>query len=463
MKNFCKKFGSLLLAVIGIFTFTACGNNNDDNNKLPGDVTVSEWTDESVTGTLGIRVWKGGFGTLWLENVAAGFKKHYPNVNVSVKPTEERKQIYSEIISGVESKYDLFFSEAVLKEQSSHLLDLSDVYDYKWEGEDRKISEKLNSTMINVCTVNGTQYMIPSYGGALLIANKLYKNKKINLMAVTHCVNRVLGGNAIKKINGYYNHADIPVGVAERYAIDVDRLYEDFYQKLQYRKDFKGFLFKPSFYRLLDVIVDQKENIIENFESAYSLIIKKLKEAENGSVTLVCIGQMNNLADLIKNNIELLKEKINRIVVMCGNFQQSGEYYDDGETLWYGEFNIILDKESAKNVFAEKDLPLDIIDYNVGCNILTGSGLIGQEDNPVYKMYKLHGKGKECPSWDPIALLCASELYKDCFTVSGYGTVSVSDKGKTTFTEGEGKHRLISVKENKKEHLREVINGIYKE
>ena len=300
-------------------------------------------------------------------------------------------------------------------------------------------------------------------GGALAIANKLHETKKINLMAVTHCVNKAAGGSAIRKINGYYRHEDISVGIAERYAIDADRLYEDFYQKLRYRKDFKGFPVKPSFYRLLREAIGVNEKTTEKFESACSVILKKLEESKDYDTTLVCIGQMNNFADLISGNGEFLRKKIKRAVVMCGNFKQQGEYYDDGETLWYGEFNILLDKESAKTVFAAKDFPVDILDYNVGCDILTGSGLTGQEDNPVYKMYKLHGKGRECPSWDPIALLYASGLYDECFETGAYGTVNVSEKGKTVFAEGEGKHRLISVKEDKKEYLRNVINGIFKE
>lgn len=167
MSNLSKKIGSLLLAGISVVIFASCGKSNNEGSDLPDDIEVSEWTDESVNGTLGIRVWKGGFGTLWLENVAAGFKKHYPNVSISVKPSEERKQVYSEIVSGLETKYDVFFSEALVKEQTDYLIDLSEVYDFQWEGEDRKISEKINPTMIDACTVNVKPYMVPSYAGGM--------------------------------------------------------------------------------------------------------------------------------------------------------------------------------------------------------------------------------------------------------------------------------------------------------
>ena len=63
--------------------------------------------------------------------------------------------------------------------------------------------------------------------GALAIANKLKNEGKIDILAVTHSVNKKIGGEAINLINDSYGNADIPVGIAERYALNVDEFYEE--------------------------------------------------------------------------------------------------------------------------------------------------------------------------------------------------------------------------------------------
>lgn len=297
--------------------------------------------------------------------------------------------------------------------------------------------------------------------GALLLANYYHNQKDINLLAVTHCVNRIKGAVAIEKINDYYGNGDIQIGVSNDYAFNVDNLFEEFFLKLKYRDDFQGFNEKPSFYKLLNAVVLDEETKGKVYNNAVELLIDKLKNAEDKSVTLVCIGQLNNFANLIKTDKELVKRKLKKAVVMCGNFKQDGDYYDDGETLWHGEFNVIMDVKSAKAVVSNSDLEIDFVDYNNGDDIVTGDGLIGQEDNPVYKMYKIHGRGRECSSWDLVALMCATGLYNGLFERSNSGTVEIINNGKTVFNVGGGKHRLITVKD--KLLVREEINKIFQE
>ena len=76
--------------------------------------------------------------------------------------------------------------------------------------------------------------------GALAVANILINEGKINILAVTHSVNKKIGCDAIKLINDYYGNPDIPVGVAERYALNVDEFYEEFYAKFHYADGFPG-------------------------------------------------------------------------------------------------------------------------------------------------------------------------------------------------------------------------------
>ena len=298
--------------------------------------------------------------------------------------------------------------------------------------------------------------------GALVVANKLHAQKRMNLLAVTHCVNRNKGAFAIKKINEYYGNGDIPVGVSKGYAFEVERFYEEFFLKLKYRDDFAGFPEKPSFYKMLDGCFGDSFSPDEPFAFSHEVIVEQLEIADDQSVTLVCIGQLNTFATLVKNYHELLKKKVKKAVVMCGNFAQDGEYFDDGETLWHGEFNVIMDLESARTVIEKAEIPIDFIDFHQGVDVLTGEGLSGQTDNPAYKMYQIHKKGRECPSWDPIAVVYASGEYGDLFSATPFGKVALDKRGRTTFCVGDGRHRLVSISAENKKKLRTVINDYFR-
>ena len=174
---------------------------------------------------------------------------------------------------------------------------------------------------------------------------------------------------------------------------------------------------------------------------------------------MVCIGQLNDFAALVETNFELLKKKLKQAVVMSGNFLQKEDF--DGARN-NSEFNVLMDIKSAETVINGADLPIDFIDFNNGVDIRTGNGLNGQEDNPVYKMYKLHGEGRECASWDIVALLYAVDVCKDCFETSSYGKVFVNGNGKTLFLNKTGRHRIVYIKNDKKAALRSVINELLK-
>ena len=76
--------------------------------------------------------------------------------------------------------------------------------------------------------------------GASVVANILINEVKINIFAVTHSVNKKIVCDAIKLINDCYGNPDIPVGVVERYTLNVDEIYEEFYAKFHYSDGFPG-------------------------------------------------------------------------------------------------------------------------------------------------------------------------------------------------------------------------------
>lgn len=297
--------------------------------------------------------------------------------------------------------------------------------------------------------------------GALAVANILINEGKINILAVTHSVNKKIGCDAIKLINDYYGNPDIPVGVAERYALNVDEFYEEFYAKFHYADGFPGWGEKPTFFKILNNLNLKKyKNVV--YRPAKEVIIEKFNESDDKSVTVVCIGQANNIADVLETNGALFKKKVKRVVVMCGNFNDYDYEYRLGDMYWKGEFNVLLDIRSMQRLFAERDLPIFVLDFNQGFDVLSGASLQNKSDNPVKMAYFVHGNGINfnLPSWDIMALMFASGEFNDMFSLGEKGSVSVDDNGKTTFRQGNGEHCLIYRKTEQKSFA-DRINGLF--
>lgn len=297
--------------------------------------------------------------------------------------------------------------------------------------------------------------------GALAVANILINEGKINILAVTHSVNKKIGCDAIKLINDYYGNPDIPVGVAERYALNVDEFYEEFYAKFHYADGFPGWGEKPTFFKILNNLNLKKyKNVV--YRPAKEVIIEKLDESDDKSVTVVCIGQANNIADVLETNGALFKKKVKRVVVMCGNFNDYDYEYRLGDMYWKGEFNVLLDIRSMQRLFAERDLPIFVLDFNQGFDVLSGASLQNQSDNPVKMAYFVHGNGINfnLPSWDIMTLMFASGEFNDMFSLGEKGSVSVDDNGKTTFRQGNGEHCPIYRKTEQKSFA-DRINGLF--
>ena len=297
--------------------------------------------------------------------------------------------------------------------------------------------------------------------GALAIANMLKNKGELEILAVTHSVNKKIGCDAIKLVNDYYKNAGIPVGVAERYALNADRFYEEFYAKFHYAESFPGWGEKPTFYKILNKFdLGKYENVV--YRSAKEIIIGTLEKSEDKSVTVVCIGQANNVADVLETNGVLFKKKVKRVVVMCGNFNDYDYEYRLGDMYWKGEFNVLLDIHSMQRLFAERDLPIYVLDFNQGFDVLSGAPLQSQTDNPVKTAYFVHGNGTNfnLPSWDIMAVMFASGEFTDMFSLGEKGSVTVDDNGKTTFRQGNGEHRLIYRKTEQKAFA-DCINELF--
>lgn len=160
------------LAISTAASLTACfgggGSSESDSESVvlnTEGVTGADYVDETLTGNLNLRVWDGGYGTQWLQNMAAAFQKRYPNTTVEIFDTVERQAISSELQGGVSKEYDIYFLEALMSDDV--LVDVSDVYEMTNPEETVKVGDKINLTFKDVYSgPNGIKYGIPSYTGS---------------------------------------------------------------------------------------------------------------------------------------------------------------------------------------------------------------------------------------------------------------------------------------------------------
>ena len=156
--NIFKKAIAGLCCLCTAFSVCACGggeNFQSESVDLENDI---------LAGSLNIRVWDGGFGLKWLDNVIVAFNEKYPDVNIEVFDSTERQQVFGDIV-GKGTKYDLVFSDALLADYADCLEPIDDVYTYTNKGEASTVGDKLIDLYREYLNNKGHYYQIPSQVG----------------------------------------------------------------------------------------------------------------------------------------------------------------------------------------------------------------------------------------------------------------------------------------------------------
>ena len=259
--------------------------------------------------------------------------------------------------------------------------------------------------------------------GAIALVNIFNNLGKINVLGMTHTTSIKYGPAAIDAINQYYGN-DFPIGA-------TPRINHCMYDSKEFTK------------KICDVFshkYDERDKVI----SSVSLIRKLLSTVKDNSVTFVCIGQLNNVSDLLDSKadeyslltgIELVKKKINKFVVMGGLFKENNDEFIYHNIVLKSEYNIACDIKSAQNFI--KKVPVKVIfsDFLNGYQIFTGKSLLESNlDSPVKLAYQIFiNKPRE--SWDLLTVWYAIFDNDDIFKISPNGTIKILDDGVTLFDE----------------------------
>ena len=289
--------------------------------------------------------------------------------------------------------------------------------------------------------------------GALALANIFHNKNLIEILGMTHTTSLNWGWNCIDIVNRHYGNDNINVGVTSRknYCVENTNRYAEKMTKA-----------------LGDV-----ELLNKKYPNSIKLMRKTLANALKNSVTMVFIGQLANASDLLDSladeisslsGVELVKEKVDKIVVMGGLFKEEDETVMFCGNEYHSEYNIVCDVDSSKNVVKKCPVPLVFSDFKVGYQIHTGGPLLKENNlsHPVTFAYKTFQNSPR-ESWDLLALWYAALGCDDMFTVSNKGIVSILDDGTTIFNENEfGNHYYLRLN-NSIDNIVNKIDNVLKE
>ena len=248
--------------------------------------------------------------------------------------------------------------------------------------------------------------------------------------------------NSVTSIEGFLNTegvSNIPIG------IDIEAT--DFGGEPPYQKSLSAYAVK------------YKSNV--DAENAVRLYRKLLAEAD-GPIEIIEIGYLQVMAALIeskpddispKSGEELLKEKVAKIWVMAGKWDEN-----PGK-----ENNFARNRRSriAADIFCRKcPVPLIFLGWEVGVDVITGDRL-GKND-VLYKALCEHGSPNGRMSWDPMLVLLA--LTGDC-AAAGYAVVRGDarvdpETGLNYFEESPDGKQAYVVKKKDNDYYKRKINEL---
>ena len=217
--------------------------------------------------------------------------------------------------------------------------------------------------------------------GGLAMLHALANRGEVELLAV--CFNEVHpdGAAAIDAINTWYGRGDLPVGI--------------------YKKDLSA----PDYSEYLDDVAKFPHDLDnETAASALQVYRQVLSEQPDNSVTIVSVGFLNNLDDLLNAEPALVAQKVKELVIMGG-------VRNDGFNL--SRHDLV---SASQNVLENWGSPIVI--SQAGSSILTGPRLEEtSESNPVREAYYKFFGSNFCPrpSWDQVAILYGVRGLADYF------------------------------------------------
>lgn len=281
---------------------------------------------------------------------------------------------------------------------------------------------------------------------AIALLNKFHNAGLIKVECMLYSNSYKKGARLTDVINEYYGN-NFEIGILKQNQLHIE-----------YNVPFAE--------KVLDKL---NKNGEKDYADANALLYEKLSGSENNSVTVICIGQLRNISNFLKSDFNgvsgqtVFNEKVEKLVIMGGNFSQTNEYFTFCGVKFKGEYNFITDLNSVFTVVEKVKIPVYYSDFTVGLDVFTLGQLSEKcdETNPVSLSYKFFQNGARY-SWDPLTVLFG------VFGENGYfaterGKVSVDKNGKSTFCACENSNSyVVSLTKSNKETV-DFVESFFKE
>lgn len=236
--------------------------------------------------------------------------------------------------------------------------------------------------------------------GAITLLHAMADSNECRLLATIASNRHSRIAAVLSLFNTYFKRPEIPIGVVREGAVNIGAS-----QKWD------------------SVIIEKYPHRIQSnneADDATVLYRKILSTQPDQSVTIVTVGFLTNMADLLNSKPDkyspldgkgLIKRKVRQLVCMAGRF--------DSEMGKFKEFNVVRDAASSKIVFEQWNTPVIFSGFEIGVRILSGLPLLASsiQNSPVKEVYQIsipkdpQDKNGRM-SWDQTAVLIAVRGYE---------------------------------------------------
>ena len=275
---------------------------------------------------------------------------------------------------------------------------------------------------------------------ALAMIHTLADRGEVELLAVTISKDNPWAAVYVDVVNRFYGRPSLPIGMVRN-----GKTPEDGYVRTVAERKVGG---KFVFPRNLKSGADAPEVV--------GLLRRTLAAQPDGSVVIVSVGFMTNLARLIESpaDKELVKRKVRLYVMMAGAYVPSAG----------GEYNVVKDADASRKVFEQWPTPIVASGYEIGVAIPYPAESIEKDfvyvaNHPIAEAYRAYQKMPyDRPTWDLTAVLCAIRPDRGYFGISPTGRITLDEKNVTHFTADEnGRHRFLTVTPEQAARVREAF------
>jgi inosine-uridine nucleoside N-ribohydrolase len=287
--------------------------------------------------------------------------------------------------------------------------------------------------------------MGPDYDdvGAITLLHAFADSGKVKILATIASTKYEGVAAVLNVLNTYFKKPSIPIGVPKGNAIT--------------QKDWQHWT---------DTLIAKYPHEIKNnsdVPDAVTLYRKILAEQTDNSVTIITVGFLTNISNLLQskpdqystlNGETLVKKKVKQLVCMAGKFPEGYE------------FNIKEDAKASKYVFEHWQKPVLFSGFEIGQKIKTGLPLINNDaikNSPVKDVFRISiPQAKEDSagrmSWDETAVLIAVAGYRPFYkTITG--SIKINEDGSDTWNPG-GTNQYYLVPDRPVAEVQKLINNL---